>query len=79
MAKMPCQRYHIQRPYVLLFFLLTLTQIELWVQKFFIACCLVRFAAFFCNAHTNLSRDKDLQNVVLDGHSDCIQPHKRSS
>ena len=47
MVKMPCQSYHIQRPYVSLFFLLTLTQIDLWVQKFFIACCLVRFAAFF--------------------------------
>ena len=46
MVKMPCQSYHIQRPYVSLFFLLTLTQIDLWVQKFFIACCLVRFAAF---------------------------------
>ena len=47
MVKMPCRSYHIQRPYVSLFFLLTLTQIDWWVQIFFIACCLVRFAAFF--------------------------------
>ena len=47
MVKMPCQSYHIQRPYVSLFFLLTLTQIDWWVQISFIACCLVRFAAFF--------------------------------
>ena len=41
------EMYHIQRPYVSLFFWLTLTQIDLWVQNFFIACCLVCFAAFF--------------------------------
>ena len=35
MVKMPCQSYHIQRPYVAMVFKLTLTEINLWVQNFF--------------------------------------------